>query len=176
MCLTLYIKHQFNTVGLLNKSASPNLWLSSAPTTVLVLNATGFISRLLNKSVRWSLIINDFFALVKRRFKKQIIKSALFFIYRCMQSFLAIANFDFSVFFDFILRNVYALHEWNKSRRIEALLLRDPLTFRASEFFCREWGFHTSQKFLPLQPHERSYWEARLYLENNRHHFTTHPC
>ena len=67
------------TVGLLNKSvlnksASPNQWLSITPTIVLVLNATGFISGLLNKSFRWILIINDLLALVTRR-KRQIEES-----------------------------------------------------------------------------------------------------
>ena len=92
----------------LNKNASPNPWSSSTPTTVLVLDATELISRLLNKSNT----------------------------------------------------------QKHKSRRVKALLLRDPLTFWASELFGREWEYHTSQKFLLIQPRERSYWEARLYLNH----------
>ena len=45
-------KKMRNTVGLLNKSAFPNPLSSNTPTTVLVSNATEFISRFLNKSVR----------------------------------------------------------------------------------------------------------------------------
>ena len=44
--------------------------------------------------------------------------------------------------------------------RVEALFLRDPLTFRASELFCREWGYLISQYTLtlpPIQPREHCY-------------------
>ena len=87
--------------------------------------------------------------------------------------FLAIARFDFSVFIELILklwlqfsRNNKSIYEGDKSKRVEALLLRDPLTFRASKLFCREWGYHTSREFLPLQSPERSYWKTRLYLQS----------